>query len=122
MTRAVLLSLIGLPFLSAGCTHEVFNRPVALSTKTDAVRIVKRLGKVSVGRCDAIVVIVPIAHDPATAYDELLGKARAAGGNAVIDVELRGDSGGFLMPLFVRECSTLTGTAAIVDGAPPPPG
>ena len=98
-----------------GCTSSVFNKPVVLSTKTDAVHVVRRIKPISAEQCDTVIVIVPIAHDPGDMFDELLARSREAGGNAVLDLQVRDTSVAMAFPLFVRSCAVGTGTAAVID-------
>ncbi|MFA4945302.1 MAG: hypothetical protein WC789_11445 [Lentisphaeria bacterium] len=86
---------------SAGCVHKVFTAPVTLSTKGEVARHLTPVKPVSVQRSDYIFLIIPILHDPATGYDELLAAARAAGGDAVADVQFRTRPGFFLVPFFL---------------------
>lgn len=116
MSRAVACAVFPLVAVLCGCTSAVFNRPVSMSTRSDAVHVVRRLGPVAVERCDTIVVVVPFAHDPAEAYDELLERAKRAGGNAVLDVQIHATSVALAVPVFTRTCLEVTGTAAIIDG------
>ena len=112
------LSSIGIAavlMLAPGCSSSVFNHPVSLSTKTDAVHVARRIKPVSVEKCDTLIVVVPIAHDPADMFDELLARAHEAGGNAVVDMQVRATSTAMAFPLFVRSCAVATGTAAVID-------
>lgn len=116
-TRAcVAATLAALLAGACGCSSSVFHHPVTLSTKSDALRIVRRLGPVVVERCDMIVLVVPVVASSANAYDELLGKALRAGGNTVIDFRREETSLVAVPPLFNRVCWRVSGTAALVDG------
>jgi hypothetical protein len=115
MRPALALGLLVACLTSLGCTSSVFNAPVVLSTKSDAVNVTLRLRPVSVEQCDALIVVVPVVSDPASLYDELLARAEEAGGNAVLDMQIRHSSTMLAFPFFSQDCITATGIAAIVD-------
>jgi hypothetical protein len=115
MRRALTLALIAACAASLGCTSSVFNTPVTLSTKSEAVNVTRRLQRVAVEQCDTLVVLVPVVDDPASLYEELLARAEQAGGNAVLDMQISYTSAAFAVPFFSHDCVTATGTAAIVE-------
>jgi hypothetical protein len=117
MRRALTLTLglLATCAASVGCTSSVFNTPVTLSTKSDAVNVTRRLQQVSVEQCDVMVVLVPVVSDPASLYDELLARAEQVGGNAVLDMQIRYARMAFAIPFYTQDCAIATGTAAIVE-------
>lgn len=118
MSRAALLLAATLAAGGAACTSSPFNHPVTISTRSDALTVVERIGPVSVEACDTVVLIVPIASDPADSFDALLAKVKAAGGNAAVDVQVRATDVTMAFPFFTRTCVETKATAAKVAARP----
>lgn len=109
MRRALLAALAALTL--TGCKLAVFDRPFTVSTRSQAVRKAQPLGRISAERCNYVVLVVPVIRDPKPAYEELLQKAEAAGGNAVMDFQVRDAGVMAIMPFFARACWEATGQA-----------
>jgi hypothetical protein len=110
----VILSLIS---FSTGCASYVFNKPTTLSTKSEVVKHVKLLKEVKAEYTNIWVIIIPIMPDPRKVYDNLLEEAKKAGGNAVVDVQIRPKKSGMkgCIPLFISVTFEAVGTAAIIE-------
>lgn len=107
-----LLVGVALLFAAGGCVNPVFTAPVSLSTRPVPARHVTPLGPVSVQRTAYLFVIIPVVPDPRKGFDLLLAEAKAAGGDAVIDVQVA-NSGGFfwIIPPIQVIHWTYSGTA-----------
>jgi hypothetical protein len=101
---------------ASSCVAPVFNSPITISASSEAAAHAKRLGQVRVEATTFVFVIIPIPFDPRDMYDDLLAKAKAAGGNAVVDVQIRNKENLFLVPLFYKSTWEAVGTAAVVGG------
>lgn len=117
MKRFLLSVVVGFLFLgSAGCIKDVFHKPVTLSTKSAKIKETRRLKPVDAESCSYFFLLLPIPSDPRNVYDELLQKAKDAGGNGVVDFQLRGKSSFFWMfPLTGYRCVEATGTAVLFE-------
>ena len=105
-----------LAVVTAGCSSStLFPKPVTISTRIDAVHRVTRVKDLAISRCDNVFFVVPVTSSPQKAYAELLDEARAAGGNALVDVKVRDDGGIVVPPFWIRACWQATATAAIVE-------
>lgn len=101
---------------ATSCVAPVFNSPLTISASSEAAAHAKRLGEVRVEATTFVFVFIPIPFDPRDMYDDLLDKAKAAGGNAVVDVQVRSKDTLFLVPLFYKMTWEAVGTAAVVGG------
>jgi hypothetical protein len=114
--RSLLLASMaawGLCFAS-GCVQPVFHEPTTISTKSIAALKARPLKQVRAESTAVVVLIIPIVPDPRDIYDDLLAEAKNAGGNAVIDVQVRNRSTVFVLPgIFVQKTEAV-GTAAVV--------
>lgn len=117
MKRFLLSVVVGFLFLgSAGCIHDVFHKPVTLSTKSAKIRETRRLKPVDADSCSYVFLYLPIPSDPRDVYDDLLQKAKDAGGNGVVDFQVRGKSSFYwLFPLIGFQCFEATGTAVLFE-------
>ena len=108
------MGLFAMLIATSNCVHPVFNEPMTVSTKPEPVHKTTLLKPVSTGRCNVVVLFIPIIPDPRKAYEELFEQARAAGGNAVVDFRLSPTKFAyFLVGSFA--CWEATGMAAIVE-------
>lgn len=107
-----LSALVALPLALAGCKIAVFDAPFTVSTRSLAVRHAEPIERVTIEKCNYQVLVVPIIRNPKHAYEELLLEAKAKGGNAVIDFEVRDAGVVGVMPFFFRGCWQATGIAA----------
>ena len=97
----------------AGCVHPVFNRPMTVSTHSNAAPQARRLQQVRVERCASVFLFIPIPFDPRQVYDDLLDEAQRVGGNAIVDFQWRG-TGVLGFPGFIHACVEGVGTAAVL--------
>jgi hypothetical protein len=112
MKQTTLCGLALAGMLLAGCSTPVFHAPVALSSRSVVAEYVTPLKPVSVKKTGYVFVLIPIMYDPRDGYSELLQAARNAGGDAVMDVQVRMDSGFFwLFPAIVAQTAEYKGTA-----------
>lgn len=101
---------------SAGCTHDVFHKPITLSTKSAKITETRRLKPVDAESCNFFFLLLPIPSDPRDIYDDLLQKAKDAGGNGVVDFQLREKSFFFWMfPPIMSQCVEAMGTAVLFE-------
>lgn len=110
--------LLALAFLvsSTGCVAHVFHDPATISTKTIAASNAKHLKPVSATLTNYFFVLIPIPRDPRDIYEDLLAEAKAAGGNAVVDVQIRNKSMFLLVfPTVLIDRWEAEGIAAIVE-------
>ncbi len=115
MRRARILSLSVL-LLACGCVAPVFNSPMTLSTRSIAGENARELETVTATSSSYFFVLIPIPADPRDLYDDLMVAAKRAGGNAVIDVQVRSQSTfAWMFPPIVVSTIEATGTAAIVE-------
>jgi len=110
----LLLMLLG---TTSACVLPVFNSPRVISTNSEIAAHAKRLEQVSVEWTQFVFVFIPFPlwFDHAGKHDDLLAKAKAAGGNAVVDVEIRNKDMLFVVPLFYKVTWEAVGTAAIIE-------
>ena len=114
--KRLLLPVLLLACCATSCVYPVFNAPISISASSEAAAKAKRLKQVSAERTFFMFVVIPIPFDPRDMYDELLQKANAAGGNAVVDVQVRNKDSMFVIPLFYKQTWEAVGTAAVVGG------
>jgi hypothetical protein len=90
MKRSVnlLIACIGGLFV-AGCATPVFNAPVTVSTRSCVSEHFTPVKQVSVTKTNYLFVLIPIVCDPRDGFDDLLQAAKSAGGDSVIDVQVR---------------------------------
>jgi hypothetical protein len=118
----LLLSTLALGWflcMPTGCVHPVFNEPTTISTKAIAAAGARPISPVSATSTSVVVLIIPIIPDPRNVYDELLEKAKEAGGNAVIDVQVRNKSFFFSLPGIFVQRTEVVGTAASIGSSLP---
>lgn len=115
--RSVAALALAAALLASGCVVPVFNEPISLSTRSVAAARARSLGKrVAATTSDFFFVLIPVPSDPRDLYDDLLEEAERAGGNAVIDVQVRNRSTvAWLFPPIVAVTTEATGTAAVVE-------
>ncbi len=100
---------------AVGCVNPVFTDPATVSTKGLVTQHVRSLEQtVQVESCTYQIVFFPIMKDPRKIHDELLEEAKAAGGNALIDVRYETTLVA-VVPLFIKVCTEATGTVAVVE-------
>lgn len=107
---------VALLWSSIGCVSRVFNSPVTISTKSNVYQKVKPIKTVSAEYSDLFFILFPIPSDPRNVYDDLLNNAKEAGGNAVIDVQIRNKNTFIWMfpPLIVNTMEA-KGTAVVIE-------
>lgn len=117
MKRFLLSVVVGFLFLgSAGCIKDVFHKPVTVSTKSAKIKETRRLKPVDAESCNYVFLLLPIPSDPRNVYDDLLQKAKDAGGNGVVDFQLREKSFFYWMfPPLMSQCVEATGTAVLFE-------
>ena len=114
--RMLQTGMLALAMLTTGCVTKVFNDPVAISTKPNVYRHAKPIRQVKYEYTNYFFVLIPIVKDPRDAWDKLLAEAKAAGGNAVIDVQVKAsDSFMWMFPPICVVNFELTGTAATLE-------
>jgi hypothetical protein len=113
--RSQVGTLVLIAVMGAGCVSPVFNGAFTLSTSAAATKNLERLGRVSTEQCSYLILLLPIPVDPRDIYDDLLRKAVAKGGNAVVDFELRSSPSFSFIPLFMKTCLEAVGDAARVE-------
>ena len=107
----LLITLIAL----GACVSPVFHDPITVSTSAAAIEDAELLGPVRIESCSYLIAFFPIFDDPRDMYEALLREARAKGGNAVVDFELRGVGNAFfLLPIYSRFCFEGVGEAALI--------
>jgi hypothetical protein len=112
MRRAALLLL----FLVTGCSATAFDRPVLLSTSSRAVPPdVRRLGTVETHGCETFYFIVPVHTGAERIYDDLSERARAMGGDAIVDIEHRDRHVTMAIPFYRRDCWSVSATAVRLE-------
>ena len=113
--RASLLLML-LCVLGGGCAAPVFNDPIAISTRSTVAHNSRSLQPVSAEVSNYFFVLIPIVPDPRDLYDDLLVAARNAGGNAVVDVQVRSRNAFvWMFPGIMVHTIEAEGTAAIVE-------
>ncbi|MHC4513631.1 MAG: hypothetical protein ACYTGW_01130 [Planctomycetota bacterium] len=118
MVRLALVFLALGTLFGSGCVAPVFHQPTSISTKSIAARQAKLLRPVRAESTSYGFVLIPIPSDPRDIYEKLLTEARAAGGNAVVDVQLRSKTFFLLMfPLIVVDTWEAEGMAAVIGGS-----
>jgi len=111
-----LLLIAGFLSSTTGCVAYVFNEPVTVSTKSIAASNAEHLKPVSATLTNYLFILIPIPSDPRDIYDDLLEEAKAAGGNAVVDVQIRNKSMFFwVFPTILIDRWEAEGIAAIVE-------
>ena len=111
-----ILSMVLIAGLLSGCTASVFHEPVTVSMRSAVARYAEPIGPVSAEYTNRMFIIIPIPVDPRNVYDDLLDKAKAEGGNAVIDLQLQNKSTFMWMfPVIMSDTWELTGTAVKID-------
>ena len=118
MKKAIILLVIACFTLgSLGCKTYVFNQPATISTKSMVYKHVKPIKDVKAEYTDRMILFFPLIQDPRKIYDDLLAEAKKAGGNAVIDVQVRNgeDSLGGCVGLYVSWKVEAVGTAVVLE-------
>ena len=118
MRKSIITLLIAcMTFGSVGCVTYVFNKPATISTKSTVAKHVKLLKEVKVEYTDMVILFIPLVKDPRAIYDSLLEEAKKAGGNAVIDVQIRNKKDGMVgcVGLFLKNTVEAAGTAVLLE-------
>ena len=111
-----LLALGALVVGLGGCAAPVFNDPITLSTRSTVERQITRLSEVRAEQTSYFFILLPFQPDPRDLYDDLLANARAAGGNAVVDVQIRSSHVfAWVLPGVVVNTIEAHGTAARIQ-------
>ncbi|MGF1509169.1 MAG: hypothetical protein ACFB9M_06655 [Myxococcota bacterium] len=98
--------------LSVSCATSVVHKPVNISAMAESAEGAQRIQPVKAKRCNRVILIIPIIPQPRSAIEELMEKARAVGGNAVVDFEIRTTGIGGFVPFYVQACYEAHGVAA----------
>lgn len=116
--KRVILLLCTLVLLcgSIGCVSRVFNDPATISTKSRVYQNIKPVKSVSAEYSNVFFILFPIPSDPRDVYDDLLTNAKDAGGNAVIDLQIRNKNTfiWFFPPIIVNTMEA-KGVAAVIE-------
>jgi hypothetical protein len=108
--------VISMLYFSVGCAVPVFNSPVSVSTKSEIAKHVTLIKPVSVEKTDYLFVIIPVINDPRNGFDELLQKAREAGGDCVVDFEIHEEASSFMcIPIIMVKKYSYSGIAARIE-------
>lgn len=97
------------------CVKHYYPEPVAVSTRASVGLNARRLEPVSASACDRMFFGLLFLGDERYVVEDLLVDVKAKGGDAVVDyrVENNGAFGlTFLLPIYMGQCWTITGTAA----------
>lgn len=104
-------------FSATGCVSYVFKEPATVSTRSEVIKHVKPIREISVEYTNYIFVIIPIMPDPGKVYEDLMAEAKKAGGNAVVDIQVRPKKSGLtgFLPVFMSVTFEAVGTAAVIE-------
>jgi len=110
--RRIVLLLIPLLALSAACVQPVFKYPVLVSTKSSAIPPHEVVGEVDSDWCNMLILMVlPIIGEDAVHWEKMMSEAKDMGADAVIDAQARPTTTSAFIPLFLRTCFEVQGTA-----------
>jgi hypothetical protein len=110
------LLMIAILLLLCSCSVRTFERPVILSTRSNAMEIEHTLGNVSVRRCVLMLYFFSKPVNYKSLYEELFQNVNRLGGDALIDFQVRADGIVGFWPFFIKDCVVATGTAVRVSG------
>lgn len=116
MKKIMMIVLACSALFVTGCAAPYFNAPMTVSTSSVSLKNAEHIKQVRVENCDHVFIFFPIVTDWKDTYDKLLSEAKQAGGNAIVDFQVRSTSSfSWMFPPFINVCREATGVAAKIQ-------
>ena len=93
------------------CSQTIFHKKVIASTEVEAVPEFTTIKDIEVERCNRVILFFPFPADYKEMYEYAMADARDAGGDGLVDFQMKSSGFTFVYPLFMNDCWTASGKA-----------